>query len=69
MDDKEVKKSFTEAEQQLLSGLSGKIAKKHRCSSTYVQHIINGKRATKNEKAQKILKDLNALLALLSPET
>jgi len=66
--EKDEKKGFTTAERKLLSGLSRKVAKKHKCSGMYVHYIINGKRNTKSKKAQKIVKDLRALLELLRPE-
>ena len=58
---------FTPAEKALLQGLSQKIAEKHRCSGMYVRYIINGKRGTESALAQNIIKDLKALLKLLSP--
>ncbi len=62
------KTGFTATDRKLLSGLSVKVANKHGCSQMYVHYIINGKRGTKSNKAQKIVKDLNALLELLRPE-
>ena len=66
--EKDEKEGFTATERQLLSGLSAKVAKKHKCSGMYVHYIINGKRSTKSKKAQKIVKDLNVLLELLRPD-
>ena len=61
------KTGFTKADKKTLSGLSGKVAKKHKCSGMYVRHIINGTRETKSVLAKNIIKDLKAFLRLLHP--
>ena len=63
------KNVFTAAEKEILYGFAEKIGRKHKCSGAYVRYIINGKRAMKSDKAQDIVKDLNALLALLLPDS
>lgn len=60
-----MKAQFTKAEKEILRGQSAKLAKKHGCSKTYIQLIINGSRNTDSEKAQAILNDLKELIKLL----
>lgn len=68
LNENNAKKGFTATEQKMLYGLAERVGEKHQCSGTYVRHIIRGKRNTKSNKAQKIVKDLKALLELLRPE-
>lgn len=59
--------SFTEEIHNILQGNFSQIAEKHQVSSKYVSLISNQKREVKSQKAKLILKDLEALLKVLSP--
>jgi len=61
--------SFTEIEKKLLKGQKSGIAKKHGCSSKYVELIINGERKINFPLAKKIHNDLKLLVELLSPKS
>jgi hypothetical protein len=62
-----MKRQFTQAEKKLLFGIAGKIGAKRGCSGMYVRHLINGDRGANSALAKAIIKDLEIILAALSP--
>ena len=48
---------------------TGAIARKHRCTTTYVRMILMGRRERETELAKKIVQDATDMFAILERET
>lgn len=62
-----VKSSFSEEDKAKLKGSLSKIARKHKCSITYVTMVMNGERNLNTKLSKKISEDLQTLLDFLTP--
>jgi hypothetical protein len=61
--------SFTDSEKRLLRGQKSGIAKKHGCSTKYVELIIKGERSINFPLAKNIHADLVQLIEILKPDS
>ena len=54
---------------QLRDLKTGAIARKHRCTTTYVRMILTGERERETDLAKKIVKDATDMFAILNRDT